>query len=100
MGYRGGAGGHDGRAGGAGGKAVGQGSAWGVLFAALREETAVIDAAMQRLTRDEREVAKLRYRRPGMNNCEIAAALYCSEGWVRLTRKRLVRKIAEGIGIL
>jgi DNA repair exonuclease SbcCD ATPase subunit len=69
-------------------------------LAALREETAVIDTAMQRLTRDEREVAKLRYRRPGMNNCEIAAALYCSEGWVRLTRKRLVRKIAEGIGIL
>ena len=55
---------------------------------------------MQRLTRDEREVAKLRYRRPGMNNCEIAAALYCSEGWVRLTRKRLVRKVAEAIGIL
>ena len=48
----------------------------------------------------EYEVEKLRYRRPGMNNCEIAAALYCSEGWVRLTRKRLVRKIAEGIGIL
>ena len=69
-------------------------------LAALREQTAVIDAAMQRLTRDEREVAKLRYRRPGMNNCEIAAALYCSEGWVRLTRKRLVRKIAEAVGIL
>ncbi len=69
-------------------------------LAALREENAVIDAAMQRLTRDEREVAKLRYRRPGMNNCEIAVALYCSEGWVRLTRKRLVRKVAEAIGIL
>ena len=39
-------------------------------------------------------------RRFGMNNCEIAAALYCSEGWVRLTRKRLVRKIAEAVGIL
>ena len=30
----------------------------------------------------------------------LKAALYCSEGWVRLTRKRLVRKVAEAIGIL
>lgn len=65
----------------------------------IRQEHAVVDAAIQLLPRDERRVAELKYGR-GWNNCQIANELFYSEFWVRSARQRIVRTVAEHVGII
>lgn len=65
----------------------------------IRQEHAVVDAAIQLLPRDERRVAELKYGR-GWNNCQIANELFYSEFWVRSARRRIVQTVAERCDII
>lgn len=65
----------------------------------IRQEHVVVDMAIQSLPRDEQRVAGLKYGR-GWNNCQIANELFYSEFWVRSARQRIVRMVAEHVGII
>lgn len=65
----------------------------------IRQEHVIVDAAIQSLPRDERRVAELKYGR-GWSNYQIASEVFFSEFWVRTARQRIVRAVAERVGLV